>query len=160
MVINTADGDLQTKSDINAHIHGGPFMQAASTLAEKALRSMSRLMSSIKCNQAPVYISFNFFDSCVLSILNNNSVVWDFINAEELERVQRKFCKCLINDKRSTNTLSFYSKLGRFPLFVERHIRMVKYFLKLHGIKRDNCILNAVLMEELKDIGDRLHVIN
>jgi len=92
--------------------------------------------------------------------LNYNSEVWGFVNAEVLERVQRKFCKWLINVKRSTNTLSLYSELGRFPLFIERHIRMVKYFLKLHGIKRENCILNAVLMEELKDLSDNPQVIN
>jgi len=70
-------------------------MQAASTLAGKALRSMSSLMSLIKCNQAPIDISFNWFDSfIVLSILNSNSEVWGFINAEVLERVQRNFCKC------------------------------------------------------------------
>ena len=37
---------------------------------------------------------------------------------------------------------------------------MVKYFLKLHGIKRDNCILHAVLMDELKDLSDYLQVKN
>ena len=52
---------------------GGSFMQTASTLAGKALRSMSSLMSLIKCNQAPIDISFNLFDSYVLLIFNYNS---------------------------------------------------------------------------------------
>jgi len=68
-----------------------------------------------------------------------------------LERVQRKFCEWLINVKRSTNTLSLYSELGRFLLFIELYIRMVKYFLKLNGIN---------IMEQLKDLRDNPQVIN
>jgi len=29
-----------------------------------------------------------------------------------------------------------YGELGRFPLITERHIQIVKYFLKLHQIKK------------------------
>ena len=65
-------------------------MQANSTLAGKALRSMSRLVSLIKCCLAPIDISFNLFDSYVL---NYNLEVWGSIKAEVLKKVQREFRK-------------------------------------------------------------------
>ena len=67
-----------------------------------------------------IEIMFNLFDTYVLSILNYNCEVWGFSKAENIERVHRKFCKWLLNVKMSTNSLSLYSELGRFPLYIER----------------------------------------
>jgi hypothetical protein len=72
---------------------------------------------------------FNLFDAYVLSILNYNREVWGFNKAENIERVQRKFCKSLLNVKMSTNTLSLYFELGRFPLYIKRYFRIAKYWL-------------------------------
>ena len=69
-----------------------------------------------------------------------------------MERVQRKFCKWLLNVKMSTNSLSLYSELGRYPLFIEKNIRIVKYFLKLYGVKQHNCILNTIIIYQREKI--------
>ena len=50
------------------------------------------------------------------------------------------------------NTLALYGELGRFPLYIERNIRMVKYFIKINTIKSDNCILNAVLNDQIYSV--------
>ena len=44
----------------------------------------------------------------------------------------------------STNNLSLAEELGRFPLFIGRHIRIIKYWLNLHNIKNVNCILRTL----------------
>ena len=41
----------------------------------------------------------------------------------------------------STNNLSLAGELGRFPLFIGRYIRIIKYWLNLHNTKNVNCIL-------------------
>ena len=69
-----------------------------------------------------------------------------------MERVHKKFCKWVLNVKQSTNTLALYGELGRFPLYIERNIRMVKYFLKVNTIKSDNCILNVVLHDQIDSV--------
>jgi len=46
----------------------------------------------------------------------------------------------------TTNSNALYSEVGRFPLYIERHVRIAKYVLKLFHIKSDNCILNTLLM--------------
>jgi len=79
---------------------GGSFMKATSTLAGKALRSLYSLKSILReVQQVPVNILFNLFDAYVLSVLNNNSEVWGFNNADSIERVQKKFCKSVLNVK-------------------------------------------------------------
>jgi hypothetical protein len=128
---------------------GGSFMQATKTLAGKGLRSLHALMSLVRNMKVPLNIMFNLFDSYVLSVLNYGSEVWGFFNSEVLERVQKKFCKWVLNVKQSTNTLALYGELGRFPLYIERYIRMVKYFLKLHSVKQDNCILNVIIRDQM-----------
>ena len=60
-------------------------------------------------------------------------------NADSTERVHKKFCKSVLNVKSSTNSFAFYGTLGRFPLIIERHIQIVKYFWKLHQTKKETC---------------------
>jgi hypothetical protein len=38
------------------------------------------------------------------------------------------------------------------PLYTERHIRMIKYFLKLNTGKNDNCILGTILCRKIYDV--------
>jgi len=75
--------------------------------------------------QVYVNILFNLFDAYVLSVLNYNSEVWGFKNADSIERVHKKFCKSVLNVKSSTNYFATYDELGRFPLIIERHIQIV-----------------------------------
>ena len=106
---------------------GGSFMQATKTLSGKALRAMCSLLSITRNMEVPLNIMLNLFDSFVCSILSYASEIWGFMNAERIERVQRKFCKWMLNVKQSTNNLAIVSELGRFPMCIERKIRIVKY---------------------------------
>jgi hypothetical protein len=74
------------------------------------------------------------------------------MKAENIERVHRKFCKRILNVKMSTNSLSLYAEVGRFPLHIDRYVRMVKYFLKLHTVKHENCILKQVVVLQRLEI--------
>jgi hypothetical protein len=60
----------------------------------------------------------------------------------------------------STNTLSSYSDIGRFPLHIERYVRIAKYWLKLHGDKSQNCILTTILSSQRNDISNNSYVVN
>ena len=56
--------------------------------------------------------------------------------------------------KNSTNNLAIYSELGRFPLYILRHIRLIKYWLKLFIEKQDNCILHKVAVYQRNSVHD------
>lgn len=123
---------------------GGSFIPATNTLSGKALRAMHSLFAMTTGLEIPIHIMFNLFDTYVVSILNYSCEIWGFMKADNIEKVHRKFCKRLINVKMSTNSVSLYSEMGRFPLFIGRYLRIIKYWLKLHGIKQRNCILSTI----------------
>ena len=93
---------------------------------------MNCLFTIARSMQVPTNIMFNLFDTFVLSILNYACEIWGFSNAQNIERVHRKFCKWFLNVKMSTNNLSLYAELGRFPLSIARHTRIIKYWLSLY----------------------------
>jgi len=111
------------------------------------LRSLYSLKSILREVQVPVNILFNLFDAYVLSVLNYNSDVCGFNNADSIGRVHKKFCKSVLNVKSSTNSFAIYGELGRFPLIIERLIQIVNYFLKLHQTKKES-ILYCVLIDQ------------
>ena len=100
------------------------------------------------------------FDSFVSSILNYSCEVWGFLKAENIERVHKKFLKWVINVKRSTCTSALYGEFGRYPLYIVRHIRIVKYFLRLYHEKSNNCILYAILDDLRKKSERNINVTN
>ena len=126
---------------------GGTYIKATNTLSGKALRAMNALFSITKSMQIPIKIMFNLFDAFVQPILNYGSEIWGFASAENTERVHRKFCKWLINVKKSTNNQSLAGEFGRFPLFIGRQTRIVKYWLNLHNTKNENCILRTINLD-------------
>ena len=139
---------------------GGSFMQNSKTLAGKALRAMHQLWQLLKEVEYPVHICFNLFDSLVASVLNYGSEIWGFMQAEYIERVHRKFCKYMLNVKISTNNYAVYNELGRYPLIIERHVRIVKYWFSLLHKSRKNCILNAVYVSMETDMqGDDQNIL-
>ena len=101
------------------------------------------LFECLKGTKAPVNM-LNLFDSQVASILNYGAEVWGFISAEGIERVHRKFCKRVLNVKLSTNNYGIYKELDRYPLFITRQIRIVKYWLNLATNTNSYCILSSV----------------
>ena len=123
---------------------GGAFIRATKTLSGKAMKALSSLFTITNGMEVPVNIMCNLFDSLVKSILNYGCEIWGFNTAESVERVHRKFCKWVLKVKQSTNSHSVYGELGRFPLFIERQIRCVKYWFRLLNEKSDNCILTTV----------------
>lgn len=123
---------------------GGSFMQNTKTLCGKALKAMHQLLQLIKEIETPIAITLKLFDSLVASVLHYGCEVWGFLNAECIERVHRKFCKYILNVKPSTNNYALYNELGRYPLIIERHIRIIKYWFKLLQKSETNCILQSV----------------
>ena len=131
---------------------GGSFMQNAKFLSDKALKAMHALFQIVKEVETPVNIMLLLFDSLVASILNYGCESWGFLNAECIERIHRKFLKYILNVKIQTNNYAVYKELGRHPLIIERHVRIIKYWFKLVDVSNTNCILNAVYNSMLSDM--------
>ena len=57
--------------------------------------------------------------------------VWGFENAKQIETVHLSYCKYILGVKKSTQNDFIYGILGRFPLYIIRQIRIIKYWLKI-----------------------------
>jgi AraC-like DNA-binding protein len=67
--------------------------------------------------------------------------VWGYYTAPAIEKVNLYFLKRVLKVRKSTVNNMVYCELGRLPLNVERHCRMVKYWTKL--LNTENCILKG-----------------
>ena len=73
----------------------------------------------------------DLFDAFVSSTLNYSGEVWGFGKSKEIERIHLKFCKRLLNVKSSTSSNAIYSELGRYPLFINRFVKIIKYWCNI-----------------------------
>ena len=126
---------------------GGSFIPNTKTLSGKALERMHQLIQLLREVDTPINIALNLFDSFVASVLSYGCEVWGYMNAECIERVHRKIYKYIINGKQTTNNNALYSELGRYPLLIERRIRIVKYWFNLMHKSENNCFVNSVYNE-------------
>jgi len=68
-------------------------------------------------------------DAFVLLILMYSCEVWGGCTFKEVERIHILFCKRILNVKLSTSNAGIYGELGRYPLYINQYIRIVKYWL-------------------------------
>ena len=94
-------------------------------------------------------MSLQLFDAFVSSIINYGSVVWGFSKSKELERLHLKFCKSILGVKQTTCNVAVYGELGRYPLYINRYVIIIKYWLNL--IHSDNILLKYVYRTAVSD---------
>ena len=96
------------------------------------------------CNRIPLKpkIICQLFDAFVGSILCYASEIWGSCKCKRIERVHLKFCKRLLNVRTSACSVGVYGELGRFPLYISRYVRMIKYWFKI--MNTENTLLRYV----------------
>ena len=82
-------------------------------------------------------------------ILLYASKIWGLSKSKEIERVHLKFCKRLLNERLNTCTAGIYGELGRYPLYISRYVRIIKYWCKV--VNSDNIIIKKLYEQGLKD---------
>lgn len=106
----------------------GSFSSNTEYIIGKALKALNVLL--VNCKKLPLKpkILCQLFDSFVGSILLYASEIWGFSKSKEIERVHLKFCKRLLNVRLNTFTAGVYGELGRYPLYISRYVRIIKYW--------------------------------
>jgi hypothetical protein len=127
----------------------GTFNLNQEHLVGKALKAMNILLCKCKEFDLSPKVLCQLFDAFVGSILNYASEIWGYSKSKEIERIHLKFCKRLLNVKTNTCNASVYSELGRYPLYIQRYTRMIKYWLKI--INTDNIILKTIYNQAVVD---------
>ena len=86
------------------------------------------------------------FDAFVGSILSYSSEVWGFTKSNEIEKVHLKFCKRILNVRLNASSAGIYGELSRYPLYIQRYYRIIKYWCNLKQS-------NNTIISKLYDIG-------
>ena len=97
------------------------FTNAKKVLIDKAYKVMYNL--SIKSQ-------YDLFDKIVKPILLYGCGIWGFGNIDIIERVHLKFCKLILNLKKSTPNFMIYGELGIYPMSVYIELRMINFLVK------------------------------
>ena len=82
------------------------------------------------------------FDSFDGSILGYSSEIWGFGKYMEIERIHLKSLKRILGVKVNTSSSSVYGELGRYPLYISRYMRIIKYWCKVSN--SDTIIVKSV----------------
>jgi len=127
----------------------GSFILNQEQLVGKALKAMNTLLYKCKQYDLKPRILCQMFDAFVGSILNYESEIWGFNKFKDIERIHLKFCKRLLNVKSNTCNATVYGELGRHPQYVNRYVRIVKYWLKV--VNSENIIIKTVYNQEIND---------
>ena len=75
--------------------------------------------------------------------------VWGYNDAKDVEILHTKFCRWILQVRKSTNLSGLYGELGRFPLVIYRKISMIRYWIKL--LKSSDTFIPKKMYEILKN---------
>lgn len=109
----------------------GKFNHTQKKLADQGSKALYNLLSVIRNNFLPAEQKCDLFDSMVVPVLLYGSEIWGFHKATEVEYVQNKFFRYILNVNKSAPNDVLYGELGRFPLCIKRKERILKYWVKL-----------------------------
>lgn len=109
----------------------GSFSKAKKAQTEKATHAMYDVIRKGRKHNLSIECQLDLFDKIVKPILLYGSEVWGVGNNSVIERVHLKFCKILLNVKKSTPDFMIYGELGRYPLEIDIKLRILNYWSKL-----------------------------
>ena len=111
------------------------------TNVRKANIAMYEVLSKGRSLNLSVSCQYDLFEKIVKPILLYGCEVWGLSNTYILERVHLKFCKLLLNLKKSTPSFMVYGELGAFPLDVFIKQRIVNYWFRIYCKQKKTSIL-------------------
>ena len=109
----------------------GNWHRTQKKLSQHAAYALHNLFSLFKQIEFSTTQKCKLFDVLVGSILSYSAEVWGNNEAKDIELLHTKFCRWILNVRKSTNLAGLYGELGRFPLIIYRKISMIRYWIKI-----------------------------
>ena len=92
---------------------------------------MYEVLKKGRLHNLSVKSQYDLFDKIVKPILLYGCEIWGFSNTDNIEKVHLKFCKLLLNLKKSTPNFMIYGELGIYPMSLYIQLRMVNFWSKM-----------------------------
>ena len=145
--------NLETVNDFNylgvVFNYTGSHMLNQQTLSGKGLKALNILLSKLRAYKLQPKTICQLFDAFVGSILSYGCETWGFSKSKAIERVHLKFCKRILHVKSSTSNAGVYGELGRYPMYIIRYTRIIRYWCNI--LATNNIIMTTVYKDMLKD---------
>ena len=93
-----------------------------------------------KYRQITPKTQIHLFNTLVKPILNYASEVWGASMAKCLDIFHKRYLKCILGVRETTPDPYVYGELGEYPLFIDRHVNMIKYWLKVTSADKESLI--------------------
>jgi hypothetical protein len=133
----------------------GSFYQTQKALARQGMKALFSLNSLFDVVSINISEKIKLFDAMVSLILHYGSEVWGFHTAIDIEKVHIKFLKQILGVRAQTPNNAVYGETGRFPLYVLRQVRVIKYWHKI--ISSNNSLVNRLYHSEIDEAGNTLY---
>ena len=121
----------------------GSYVNAKKIIVNKGYKAMYEILKKGRLHNLSVSCQYDLFDKIVKPILLYSCEIWGYSNLEIIERIHLKFCKLLLNLKRSTPNYMVYGELGAYPLYISVQLRMLNFWSKL--VNGRNSKLSSIL---------------
>ena len=119
------------------------FSAALNNNVKKATIAMYDVLKKGRKFNLTVSCIYDLFNKIVVPILLYGCEIWGYSNIQIIERLHLKFCKMLLNVKKSTPNYMIYGELGIKPLIYTIKSRMVNYWTRI--LTSDDCRYNKIL---------------
>ena len=111
---------------------GGAFTGCIQELTNSARRALFSLKTYFHKNpEISPSIQLKLFNAMIVPILGYCGEVWGLRKADPIEKFHLSFLKYVLCVKSSTPTCFVYGELGIFPLYIDRQLRVIKFWLKI-----------------------------
>ena len=126
----------------------GNWNRTQKRLSQHAAFALHNLFSLFRQIELTPSQKCNLFDIMVGSVLNFSAEIWGNNEAKDIEILHTKFCRWILQVRKSKNLPGLYGELGRFPLIVYRKISMIRYWIKI--LSSSNTFIPKIIYSMLK----------
>ena len=124
--------------------------------ARRAWFSILRILWKSKYRNTDTYVTL--FDHVIKPIALYSCEVWgaeenssdkiENLHSSACELFQTRCCKHILGASKKTTNMATLAELGRYPLYIDIHKKMVKYFLRLNTLNTDRILYLAYLEQK------------
>lgn len=110
----------------------GKFLKLQDALASSGTRALYSLYRVLKNMYDPnVSLQCSLFDKLVHPVIDYSCEVWGFHKVPAVEKLHLQYCKRILHVKRSTANFFVYGELGRYPMYIGRFVKIIKFWIKI-----------------------------
>jgi hypothetical protein len=132
--------------------YNGTFLKAIKRQYDVASRAMFSIISKSRKLQLDIDTQVHLFNTMVIPIMMYGAEVCGYTNSKLIDKLQLRFCKMLLNVKRSTPNVMVLGELGMYPLDIYIKVKMISFWLKL--TQSNKCKLSYIMYKLLYILGD------